>query len=137
MAFVCAAVFLYEWLFVSRLGATPGKMLFGISVSSVDGGLPSSEQAKRRAWSFLKSGLYFCLYVPVLQVLGAVTAWRRKEAAQPWDMAARTFTGQKPIGLTRFIAAALLAFCMFSLMVGLSKVAKEATKEEVRRSVIN
>lgn len=137
MAFICAAVFLYEWLFILRFGATPGKMLFGISVSSVDGGLPSSDASKRRAWSFLKSGLYLCFYVPVLQILGAVTAWRRKDSAQPWDMAARTFTGQKPIGLTRFIAAALLAFCMFALMVGLSKVAKEVMKEEVRRSALN
>lgn len=137
MAFICAAVFLYEWLFVCRLGATPGKMLFGISVSSVDGGLPSSDASKRRAWVFLKSGLYLCFYVPVLQILGAVMAWRRRDAAQPWDMAARTFTGQKPIGLARLISAALLAFCMFSLMVGVSKVAKEVTKEEVRRSVLN
>ncbi|WP_374378010.1 RDD family protein [Pseudomonas fluvialis] len=31
MAFICSAVFLYEWQFVSRFGATPGKMLLGIA----------------------------------------------------------------------------------------------------------
>ncbi|MBW6124630.1 RDD family protein [Pseudomonas aeruginosa] len=137
MAFICSAVFLYEWQFVSRFGATPGKMLLGISVSSIDGGLPSSEAARYRAWIFLKSGLYFCLYIPILQILGAISAWRRKNGSQPWDMAARTFTGQRPISLARYFCVVLLAFCMVVFMVGISKVAKEITMEDVRRSSLN
>lgn len=137
MAFICSAVFLYEWQFVSRFGATPGKMLLGISVSSIDGGLPSSEAARYRAWIFLKSGLYFCFYIPILQILGAISAWRRKNGSQPWDMAARTFTGQRPISLARYFCVVLLAFCMVVFMVGISKVAKEITMEDVRRSSLN
>lgn len=136
MVFICGAVFFYESFFLSRFGATPGKMMFGISVSSIDGGLPSADASKRRAWVFLKSGLYLCFYVPVLQILGAIAAWRRRDGSQPWDWAARTFTGQKPIGFARFAVAALLAFCMFAFMVGASKMAKEVTKEEMRRSVL-
>jgi uncharacterized RDD family membrane protein YckC len=136
MVFICGAVFLYESFFLSRFGATPGKMLFGISVSSIDGGLPSAEASKRRAWIFLKSGLYLCFYVPILQVFGAIAAWRRRDGSQPWDLAARTFTSQKPIGFARLAVAAVLAFCMFAFMVGASKMAKETTKEGIHRSIL-
>lgn len=136
MVFICGTVILYESFFLSPFGATPGKMLFGISVSSIDGGLPSAEASKRRAWIFLKSGLYLCFYVPVLQVFGAIAAWRRRDGSQPWDLAARTFTSQKPIGFSRLAVAAVLAFCMFAFMVGASKMAKETTKEEMHRSTL-
>ncbi|HBO3135825.1 TPA: RDD family protein [Pseudomonas aeruginosa] len=137
MAFICGAVFIYEWQFVWRLGGTPGKLLFGISVSSIDGGRPSSDAARVRAWIFLKSGLYFCFYIPILQILGAISAWRRKEGTQPWDMAARTFTGQRPIGSARYFCIVFLAVCMIALMVGISKAAKEITMEDIRRSSLN
>jgi uncharacterized RDD family membrane protein YckC len=136
MVFICGFAFLYEAFFLSRFGATPGKMLFGISVESVDGGLPSWEFSKRRAWVYLKSGLYFTLFLPVMQIFGAIAAWRRRDGSQPWDMAARTFVRQRPVGMLRFGVAVVLSFCLVSFMVGASKVMKESSKEDIRRSVL-
>ncbi|WP_426042395.1 RDD family protein [Brevundimonas sp. TWP2-3-4b1] len=133
IAYIGGSVFLYERLFISRFGATPGKMLFAISVRSLDGGLPSPKSATLRSWVFLKSGLYLCVFFPTLQIVGAISAWRRRSVTQPWDIAARTFTWQRPIGSARLISGALVAISMFVLLVGLHNVAKEATREEISR----
>jgi uncharacterized RDD family membrane protein YckC len=135
MVFICGFALLYEAFFISRFGATPGKMLFRLSVASIDGGLPSWDLSKRRAWIYLKSGLYFALFPPILQFFGAVAAWKRKEGSQPWDIAARTCVRQRSVGAFRFIVAVLVSFCLISLMVVTNKVLKEFTKEDIRRSI--
>lgn len=136
MTLLCGTVFFYESVLISRFGTTPGKALFGLYVISADSGFPSIAAAKQRAWTYLKLGLYLCFYVPFLQIFGAFTAWRRGDISQPWDLAARTVTLQTPIGPLRFVFATLLAISLFALMLGASRVAKEMTKDDIRRAVL-
>ena len=136
MAFICGSVFFYESFFISRFGATPGKMLFGLTVVSVDGGFPLPAASRKRALFYLGSGLELCLFVPYFQILGAVMAWRRRNVSQPWDLAARTFTIQKPIGSFRFSMSTAFAVFIFASMIIASMLSKQVTKNEFRESVI-
>lgn len=136
MAVICLVIFAYEAFFVSQFGATPGKMLFGLSVQSTDNRIPTGNEARRRAWGYLKSGLYFTLFLPILQIFGATSAWKRRDGSQPWDMTAMTFVRQAPIGPVRFGITTVFAFCLITAMVGSHMVLKEITKKEVRESVL-
>lgn len=136
MAIICLVIFAYEAFFVGQFGATPGKMLFGLSVQSTDNRMPTGNEARRRAWGYLKSGLYFTLFLPILQIFGAASAWKRRDGSQPWDMTAKTFVRQAPIGPVRFGIATVFAFCFITAMVGSQMVLKEITKKEVRESVL-
>lgn len=131
---LCAGIIGYDSWLISRFGTTPGKMLFGISVSAASGGLPSGQVARRRAWGFVKSGLYLGFYFPVVQGLSAINAWRRRHGPQPWDLAANTVIQAKIIGQPRLVAAISVAVVAISLMVGASSMQKELTKDEVRRT---
>jgi uncharacterized RDD family membrane protein YckC len=137
MVVICLAIFCYEAFFVSRFGATPGKMLFGLRVRSVENRDPTWAESRMRGWSYLKSGLYFTFFLPVIQILGAVMAWRRRDESQPWDMAGRTHVVRKPIGVLRFAFAVILSFLLVSGMVVSHKMLKEGTKEDIRRSVLH
>lgn len=134
--FICIAVFFYEFFFITRFGATPGKMLFGLTVVSVDGGLPLAAASRKRALFYLGSGLDLCLFVPYFQFIGAFMAWRRRHGSQPWDLAARTFTMQKHIGSIRYSISTVLAIFIFTSMIISSMVAKQIAKNEVREAVM-
>lgn len=134
MAVICVVIFAYEAAFVAWFGATPGKMLFGLSVQSIDSRIPTIRESRVRAFGYLRSGLYFTLFLPFLQILGAITAWKRRGGSQPWDMEARTFVRQAPISAVRYVTAAIIAFCLITVMVGTHQVLKEITKKEVRES---
>lgn len=136
MILICLAIFGYEVFFLSRFGATPGKMLFGLVVRSVDNRLPTREEAQKRAWSYLKSGLYFTIFLPYVQLLGAFFAWRNRNESMPWDRAARTLPLQRPVGTFRFVVAAAFAFFVFAATVSTHQVIKQLTKEEIRQSVL-
>ncbi|MEW6165051.1 MAG: RDD family protein [Pseudomonadota bacterium] len=136
MAVICLVIFAYEAFFVGQFGATPGKMLFGLSVQSTDNRMPTGNEARRRAWGYLKSGLYFTLFLPILQIFGAASAWKKRDGSQPWDMTARTFVRQAPISPVRFGIATMFAFCFITAMLGSHMVLKEITKKEVRESVL-
>jgi uncharacterized RDD family membrane protein YckC len=135
LAFICVAVFFYEAFFVSRFSATFGKMLFGITVSSVEDRHPSWDEAKRRAWSYLKSGLFFLFLFPFLQVFGAFAAWRRREESQPWDTAARTHVRQKPVGKLLFGAAVLVSVLLIVSILAINKTLKEYAIQDIVRSI--
>lgn len=137
MVFICLAIFVYEVFFLTQFGATPGKMIFGLTVRSVDYRLPNLEEAKKRAWIYLRSGLYFTLFMPYMQFLSAYYAWKRKDQAQPWEMAAKTVTLQKPLGTLHFYVGVFVAFCLFSLAFGTHHLLKEQTKNEVRQTIFN
>ncbi len=128
MVFLNAVIFFYESFFISRFGATPGKMLFGLRVVSVDGGLPSASAARKRALYYLGLGLEFCIFMPYFQILGVIFVWRRKEKLQPWDLAGRTFTQQKEISETKFVISAVLAFILFAVVIFALVVAKQIAK---------
>ncbi len=132
MTLICLMAFFYEAFFVSKHGATPGKMLFGLQVRSVDDDRPLTwKEAARRGWAYLKSGLYFTFFLPFLQIFGAFMAWKRRDGTQPWDMEARSHVRQKPIGSFRFACAVFVSFFIVSAMVVSHKVLKEATKQEM------
>jgi uncharacterized RDD family membrane protein YckC len=133
--FICGSILLYEVFFLTRFGATPGKMLFGITVLSIDGGMPTHDASRIRTWTLFKSGLFFCFLIPVFQFVGAYRAWKRKDFAQLWDLAARTHTVQKPLGPLRFTTVAAFAFCLFSALVVISKASKENTKKEIFQAI--
>lgn len=134
---ISGIAFMYERFFIARYGATLGKMLFGISVASVENRLPTKQEASRRAWTYLSSGIYFTLFLPILQILGAFAAWNRRDGSQPWDLKARTYVRQSPIGNLRYVIAVAVGFSMISTMVISNKLIKEMYKDEVRRSVLN
>lgn len=136
MAVICVVIFAYEAAFVAWFGATPGKMLFGLSVQSIDSRNPTSRESRVRALGYLRSGLYFTLFLPFLQILGAITAWKRRGGSQPWDMEARTFVRQAPISAVRYVMAAIVAFCLITVMVGTHQILKEIAKKEVRESIL-
>lgn len=136
MTVICVVIFAYEVAFVALFNATPGKMLFGLSVLSTDNRMPTRSESQRRAWGYLKSGLYFTFYLPFLQILGAGFAWKRRHGSQPWDLTARTFVSQRPISPVRYGIAAVFAFCLVTVMVGAHMTLKELTKREVRESVL-
>lgn len=137
MIAICIVIFWYEALCVARWGATPGKMLFGLTVRDVDGGLPSMAASRKRAWGYLQTGLFYTLFLPTIQIIGAVLAYRRRHELQPWDVAARTVVRQRSIFGARYFAAAVLAFVMISSAVGVHMALKKVTKEEIRRSVLS
>jgi uncharacterized RDD family membrane protein YckC len=136
MAVFCLIIFIYEAWFISTLGATPGKMLFGLLVHSTGNKVPSRRQSKRRAWIYLMSGLYFAFLFPTLQILGAIMAWSRRNGEQPWDVSAQTSIKQKPISFIRFCSAALLALSLVIFMIGAQSILKETSREEISRLIL-
>ena len=135
MILFCIAIVAYDTLWISKVGTTPGKASFGLSVRNVDGRLPTRDEAFNRSRVHLSAGLYYTLFFPYLQILGAIFVWRNRNSSTLWDLAGRTFVQQKPIGGFRYFIAAMIAFVSISSVVVLQKAAKEIVKTEIRQSI--
>jgi predicted small integral membrane protein len=116
---------------ISRCGATPGKMLMGLVVMDKNGERPSRATAKARAISFLGGGLYYMLLFPVFQVVGAVSAWKKRNDIQPWDGVIGTQVLQKPISKLKAVAVSIIGIMLILTTVIYIQVGKQEYQQQM------
>lgn len=131
LAFVCATFLVYETLCISQFGRTLGKLIFGLRVRNTDGHLPTWREAWQRSLEFLESGVYFMLFFPWLQMVGATLAWKRKQQRMVWDVLSKTHVEQHKINIIRYAVSAIIAILLISMM----GVAEIALKGNTKRSL--
>lgn len=132
---ICLTVFAYEVCFVSMFGATPGKMLFRPSVENTGNRIPTKGQSKKKSVVLPKIGPLM-LFLPMLQILGAIIAWRLHDQKHPWAIAASTSVRQKPLISIRLFSCTLLAFCLVTFMVDSHWVLQQESREEISGSIL-
>lgn len=136
LVILCIVMVLWDSFWVSRYGATPGKMLFGLIIRDKNGEVPSWKIAKTRATAFLGQGLYYTIFFPLLQILGLISAWRRRNDAQPWDKVLGTQVLQSSIGVThRLIVRAIAVVLILSTFLAM-QIFKQVYKQEIRNQII-
>ena len=135
-AVFCAVAFYYEWVFLSKFGATLGKMAVGLKVFSIDNRLPTAAEAKTRAWAYLISGCYFLLWSPMLQIVSAFQAKKRIPAMQPWELASRTYVSKPPIGRVRVWVVGFIAIFLMIFIVTVQQMVKNVRKEQVTEHIL-
>lgn len=137
MILLSIVIVAYDKFLIQKYGTTLGKAAFGLQVRSLkDHGLLTSSQAQGRAFSHLKSGLYFMIYFPVLQFIGATIAWRKHNEPMPWDREANSAVVQKSIGQIRYFSFALIALVLIFSVIATNIIFKQMRKNEMRQSVV-
>jgi len=131
LAFICATLLAYETLCISKFGSTIGKLIFGLRVRNEDGHLPTWKEAWRRSLGFLESGLYFMLFFPWLQIVGATLAWKRRQKSMVWDVLSKTHVEQHKINIIRYAISAIIAILLISMMGVAELVLKGDTKQSL------
>ena len=113
-----------EAVFLSSLGTTPAKWLFGIRVISNRGKLPFDDAAKRTILVWIK-GLGFGL--PLVSLLTMLYAYRRltKTGTTLWDTSAGTVVIHNDWGARRTILCILSVLLIFSVSVMGTTLLKE------------
>jgi len=138
MILLAIVIVAYDKLLIQKYGATLGKAAFGLQVRSLkDGGLLTSSQAKGRAFSHLKSGLYFMIYFPVLQFIAAINAWRKRDEPMPWDREANSVVLQKSISQFRYLSFALIALVLILTVITVTMAFKQMRKNEMLHTVVD
>lgn len=136
---ICALLILYEILFIHNFGATPGKAMFGLRVSSVNHRNPTMKESMQRAKSFVTQGLGLMLFFPYVQIFTAWNVhrtWQSKNST-PWDLASRTFVEQKSVSQGRLsIVIPIAAILITSLFIG-QMAMKQARKNEALREQVS
>ena len=136
LVILCIVMVLWDSFWVSRYGATPGKMLFGLIIRDKNGEMPSWKTAKTRATAFLGQGLYYTIFFPLLQILGLISAWRRRNEVQPWDKVLGTQVLQSSIGVAhRFIVRVIAVVLILSTVLAM-QIFKQVYKQEMRNQII-
>ena len=97
---------------VSMLGTTFGKALFGISLRTEQGEIPSLGQAASREFSVLVRGLGLNLLV--LPLITMIVAYRRlkAEGVTSWDRDNLILVRHKPVGLVRWCVWLLVLYAL-------------------------
>lgn len=133
---LCAVYYWYEVFFLTKYGATPGKMALGLRVENRNHEpLLSSQDAKARTLKFLGSGLYYMLFFPIFQIVSTISALRRRGMIQPWDGVCGSTVLQKPINPIRSLLFKLLGlFLVFALVITVQAV-KQIEKQQLRNAV--
>lgn len=133
---LCAVCYWYEVYFLTKYGATPGKMALGLRVENKNHEpLLSKEDAKARAFKFLGSGLYYMFFFPILQIIATISAWRRRNEAQPWDEVCGSTVLQKPINPIRSLLFKLLGLFLICALVLTVQAFKQIEKKQLRNAV--
>jgi uncharacterized RDD family membrane protein YckC len=112
---LCIEFLLYESLFLSFFGATPGKALFSIKVTDSEGQKLSFRAALIRAIYVYWFGHYFSLLTPDGYVIGYWFSSRyyKKTGTFRWNKASNSIVSQKPLTLLRRKLLIMLAiFCL-------------------------
>ena len=136
MVVLCLVLVLWDAFWISRYGATPGKMLLGLIIKDKNGEIPSWKTAKTRATAFLGHGLYYTFFFPALQILGAVNAWRRREGVQPWDGILGTQVLQGSIGWARRLGIRVFAVLLIISTVLVMQITKQVYKQQMRDQIL-
>lgn len=89
LAALAAVHCVWECLWLTWFGATPGKLLMRLRVVDTETGFrPGFMQALRRSTDLLYFGLYWYFGYPFLLVFAWI--WSKHRPAQPWDAKNRT-----------------------------------------------
>ncbi len=131
----CITMVLWETFWISRCGATPGKMLLGLVVKDKNGARPSWETAKTRAAGLLCHGFYYFIFFPESLILSSFFAWLRPHEMQPWDDLLGTRVRQIPIGMVRRIAIRVIAIVLIFSVLLIWFVFKQITKQQIRDEI--
>lgn len=99
-----------EPILLSRFGTTPGKWIWGLSVTDCEGRRLTYEQARDRTWQILRQGLGF-----FLPVYGIIRLWKSYKEKQDWEYRSEIILRDRRvwriatyIGVHLFFFAALL-----------------------------
>ncbi len=113
-----------EPMFLSRYGATPGKMLLRTHIRRRDGNLPTYREALRRSASVWMRGEAF--YIPFIVVIANIIAWStlRSNGETTWDHSGGFRVMHRKIGGWRVLVVTLLFIGCFMLP---SAMANDAT----------
>lgn len=136
MVTLCITMILWDAFWISKYGATPGKMLLGLIVRDKNGDMPSWKTAKTRATTFLGQGLYYTFFFPVFQIIGAISAWKRRDGVQPWDGVLGTQVLQSPIGGLQRLGVRIFAVLLIVSTVFVMQVLKQVYKQEMRDQIL-
>lgn len=136
MVVLCITMILWDAFWISKYGATPGKMILGLTVKDKNGDVPSWKTAKTRATAFLGQGLYYTFFFPVFQIIGAVSAWKRRDGVQPWDGILGTQVLQSPIGGLRRFGVRVVAVLLIVSTVLVMQVLKQVYKQQMRDQIL-
>lgn len=89
LAALAAVHCVWECLWLTWFGATPGKLIAKLRVTDAETGFrPGFLQALRRSTDLLYFGLYWYFGYPFLLPFSYI--WAKKRPAQPWDAKNRT-----------------------------------------------
>jgi hypothetical protein len=116
---VYAIYFAFESVLIWKIGTTPGKALFHMSVESAGGGTPSFGQSWRRSLGVYVRGVAcgIPLIMPVAQLFSYVQLVRYGQTSWDRDFHCRVLHGEISTG-----RAVVIVFCFFVLAAILSVV---------------
>ncbi len=128
---IAVAVLLYDFVFLSTIGTTPGKWLFGLRVGLLkDGSVLPWDLAFRRSLAVLTNGLVLMVFAPYAQAFGAYSAykWLATRNDAKWDARVGSQVFEREIGGLRFgVGFAVAASLLIIVIVG-QQIAKEETR---------
>ncbi|QWD95050.1 RDD family protein [Polynucleobacter sp. MG-Unter2-18] len=136
LAILCIVIILWDAFWISRYGATPGKMLFGLTIKDKSGKTPSWGAAKTRAIGFLGQGLHYTIFFPLLQIFGLISSWRRRDEVQPWDRALGTQVLQSSLGVAHRLIVRVIAVVLILSTVLVMQVLMQVYKQEMRNQIV-
>ena len=111
-------VLIFEPVFLSLTGTTPGKFVFGLSVTSVDGKRLTYREALRRTWDVLRKGYGF--FIPILTLIDLYLSYRSCKAEKTlyWeeDSTLHLKSERLPLGVLACIFTLALSLGLNCLM---------------------
>lgn len=133
---IAITVVFYDTIFLSTIGVTPGKWLFGLRVELLNGGVLPWSVALRRSLAILTAGLVLMVFAPYAQLFGAYSAyqWLATKSDTRWDARVGSHVLERSIGGLRFgFGFTLAAALLIAVIVG-QQVAKEDTRARLLES---
>ena len=109
-----AHVFINAFL-ISRIGASIGKYLFGVSVYNADGSMLDYQQSLKREWMVFYRGE--ALWIPIINIIAWVIAYRdlEKEGITSWDRDLATKLLYRTVGVKHYIFVLIGVMLIFNL----------------------
>lgn len=134
MVWLSIFVIVYDVLFLSMTGRTPGKWILGLEVISAKRTRLSAADVWKRERDLMTFGLYWMLLFPFLQVIGAFRASKdlSKRHATEWDRKLGSAVVQHRIGEIRRAFGVVLATVLLVVVIIGQQIAKEETRYEWR-----
>ncbi|MDQ0464073.1 hypothetical protein QO010_001844 [Caulobacter ginsengisoli] len=108
----------YDWLWLTLIGATPGRMLLGLKVQRVGGdGRPGAGQAAGRTALMLVAGLG--LGIPIICPFALIVGYfsLHSKGVTVWDWSSGLKVVLSPVGQWRWVLIAILATAHLGLLL--------------------